>query len=91
MSCLSLGNCGSCWESPCVCHKASFSETVLECLRTDELVALQAKISALITKRSQSITYSTNTVGKVIDRSHHSVVQHIGGNPFDVLTSKHKD
>jgi hypothetical protein len=67
-----------------------FSDTTLECLRTDELLVLQAKITSIINKRSQSVSYAAHTTGKVIDRSHHSVIQHINGSPFDVLTTKHK-
>lgn len=91
MSCLSLGNCGTCWEKNCVCGRDNYTTTRLEGLRTDELEALQTQISSILAKRKQSITYSTNTTAKVIDRSHHTVIKPLEGNPFSVLASKHKD
>lgn len=82
MSCLSLGNCGACWESPCVCGRASFSDTTLECLRTDELLALQSKITAIVTKRNQNVRYAVHTKPGLVTNFSNCVVSHITQDPF---------
>lgn len=87
---LSLGNCGSCWDNPCTCGKQSYSDTSLSFLRTDELLTLKAKIEDILAKRSQSVSYAANTTEKVINRSHHHVVN-MDGQPFNTLSVKHKD
>ena len=91
MGFLSLGNCGTCWEKNCVCGRDSYTTTRLEGLRTDELEALQTQITGILAKRKQKVTYSAHTEAKVIDRSHHVVVNQLPGNPFDLLSLKHKD
>lgn len=90
MSCLSLGNCGSCWDNPCTCGKQSYSNTSLNGLRTDELLDLKANIETILAKRNQSVSYAAHTTEKVIDRSHHRVIN-LGGQPFNALSVKHKD
>lgn len=92
MSCLSLGNCESCWDDPCTCGKKGYSDTSLSFLRTDELLALKAKIENIITARNQSVSYATHTEPRFVSNSRHTVVlRATSGNPFEILNEKHKD
>lgn len=86
MGCLTLGNCGSCWSDPCTCGQKSYTETSLGFMRTDELEALQAKITRILASRKQKIGYSTDT--QQINPLHR-VVSNMS--LAHVLTTKHKD
>lgn len=91
MSFLSLGNCGTCWEKNCVCGRDSYTMTRLDILNTHELEAIQTQINAILAKRKQAVTYAAHTEAKIITRSHHTVVKPFEGNPFEILSSKHRD
>lgn len=82
MSNLSLGNCGACWDNPCTCGKQSYSDSSLGLLRTDELLALKAKIEAIVTSRNQSVSYAAHTTGGLVKNPLQTTALQIASDPF---------